>query len=754
MVNADDLGYSKWRDEGIFRAFHKGIVTSATLLVNGASASSAARRAVKEGLDIGLHLNLTEGVPLTPLEQIPTLVGEKSKLRYKVEFWKNCTRDDTATFHQHVAVETRAQLHEFKRLTGGIPATHIDGHQHVHVAPGLAAILAPIFASEGVLSTRIPDENVQALTWMPVRTLERWESRIESSRMSRIVYAQHGIYAPDRFLGQGWSGSNSTVPRVLGCIRRQLHLCRHRGAATDGGQILSHDVEWLPTAECMVHPGGSLEGENRPNDVIGGCGDGEVDEFALSPDRQRECSLLCDPLLASKLSSHEHRLKLCSWSELHAYNRIRGSSGGNGASGGNGGSGGSGDNSKTRVLLLAIGMEASGNHVTAMRIRQSLADQCNFHVTMVDASEATSASVLETVQRNNIQIVFGLHAYYAGKLLFGNENQDNGKAVAFSSSSSPFPLPVILIAGGTDLNEDAMTTKERKDIVRRSIRSADSVILFNTALRDRCCSLIELPPHRKDKDEKSGSVLSSRRPVLRVIPQAVDVSRRSSPWLRALLGLQHDDILLLLPSGIRPVKDPLFFVPPFQAWRENMQQEGVGSKPRVLLVLMGVVRDQALMDQLRNFVNERLVDGGEEDAGILLDALTHSVVYHPPVSHQHLLAAISESNIVLNTSVQEGMANVLLEAMALETPVLARRNEGNCSLVGKSNERGCLFTTQKECLDIIQHHCSGGASEKEENSLSSVRVRTASDFIRAVHSCESEAEAYGNIVRQSLSSRA
>ena len=53
---------------------------------------------------------------------------------------------------------------------------------------------------------------------------------------------------------------------------------------------------------------------------------------------------------------------------------------------------------------------------------------------MVDASEATSASVLETVQRNNIQIVFGLHAYYAGKLLFGKENQDSGKAAASSSS--------------------------------------------------------------------------------------------------------------------------------------------------------------------------------------------------------------------------------------------------------------------------------------------------------------------------------
>lgn len=45
VVTADDFGYCPRRDEGIVEAFLAGTVTSVSLLVNGATAESAAELA-------------------------------------------------------------------------------------------------------------------------------------------------------------------------------------------------------------------------------------------------------------------------------------------------------------------------------------------------------------------------------------------------------------------------------------------------------------------------------------------------------------------------------------------------------------------------------------------------------------------------------------------------------------------------------------------------------------------------------------
>ena len=183
IVNADDLGYSVWTDNGIFRAFQDGLVSSASLLVNGASAASAANRARAQDMCLGLHLNLTEGRPLSPFDSIPQLLSPDGKLLYKEAFWTAAAaacKEETSSkskFFDQVVLETRAQLAHFHELTG-TPARHVDGHQHIHIAPGVASVLAPLFKSEGILSTRIPDENIAALTWVEPTKRIRWTGRI------------------------------------------------------------------------------------------------------------------------------------------------------------------------------------------------------------------------------------------------------------------------------------------------------------------------------------------------------------------------------------------------------------------------------------------------------------------------------------------------------------------------------------------------------------------------------------------------
>jgi predicted glycoside hydrolase/deacetylase ChbG (UPF0249 family) len=104
IVNADDFGYGHGINRGIAEAHDKGIVTSATLVVNGRAVEDAVTLALaRPRLSVGLHVNFTD---------------EASRL---VEF------DDPLTCR----TELRRQFDLFCEKMGRLP-THIDSHQHVH----------------------------------------------------------------------------------------------------------------------------------------------------------------------------------------------------------------------------------------------------------------------------------------------------------------------------------------------------------------------------------------------------------------------------------------------------------------------------------------------------------------------------------------------------------------------------------------------------------------------------------------------
>jgi predicted glycoside hydrolase/deacetylase ChbG (UPF0249 family) len=861
IVNADDLGYSGWTDDGIFRAFQDGLVSSASLLINGASAALAAKRARTQGLCVGLHLNLTEGTPLSPLDSIPLLLSPDGKLLYKDAFWSAAAsaheeamlntsfsseqQQQQTSFQDQVVLETQAQLARFRELTG-VPAKHVDGHQHVHIAPGIAVLLAPLFQSEGVLSTRIPDENTAALTWIePVRR-HRWSGRVAAAKYSRKIYAAHGVLAADRFLGQGFSGSYMSRDRVLASLRRQLPLYdagAYRPPRRKGGHgrfcregedfelssppfsssssssslsssspsssslaaavASSSSASSIPTsAEIMVHPGGGPPGETYTRSALpAGCGDGIVDAFNISPDRQHECVVLCDPELRAQLSDAEHRVQLISWDDFHKILACK--SPPSPLTGG--------VRQRLHVLVLAMGMPATGNHVTARRIRRALAEKCGFVVTMVNTDTATSESIHETCTRNSIDVVVGLHAYHAGRLLFPQQQEEDeggGRAMGASAVGTPCSFaPVVLVAGGTDLNghgshgSTAMLQKtDRQRVIAHSLQAADAVVLFNPALYSRAKEMLGNPvmsgnaanhapfstmtstsPTHDDESKHTHTEMFSDVPPphyhrLVVIPQAVDISGVAGQWLRTRLGIAPTDLLLLLPSGIRPVKDPLFLVSEYLSWHQSVAEtrgfaelgdRGKGqdelpsppvSAPRSSwFVIIGGARDDATLAAVHKNMPDTM-DGSGARGG------AGGLVYLPPVSHGALLAAISEADVVLNSSRTEGQCGAILEAMALGTPVLARRNEGNCDLIGDCEDRGGLFTTAQECFQSIESGWYGDYRVTDcllgnahhaptPSPLVQARVAAAAQFVKEKHGFDHEASSYCEILLRVVAGR-
>jgi predicted glycoside hydrolase/deacetylase ChbG (UPF0249 family) len=112
IVNADDFGYSRGVNRGILEAHERGIVTSASLMVDGPAAAEAAAYARdRPELSVGLHVEL-EGWRTRPGRR-RLLPGREVRL------------------HRAASADLQRQLELFRRLVGADP-THLDSHKHRH----------------------------------------------------------------------------------------------------------------------------------------------------------------------------------------------------------------------------------------------------------------------------------------------------------------------------------------------------------------------------------------------------------------------------------------------------------------------------------------------------------------------------------------------------------------------------------------------------------------------------------------------
>jgi predicted glycoside hydrolase/deacetylase ChbG (UPF0249 family) len=143
IVNADDFGRTDGINRGIVDTHLRGIVSSATAMVNYATASDAARMARDcPRLGVGLHFALTGGTPTLAASEVPSLVDEHGRLPAKPEGLTRARADE-------VLAEGRAQLARFTELFGRKP-THIDSHHHSHRLPVVFGALVHMAKDAGL----------------------------------------------------------------------------------------------------------------------------------------------------------------------------------------------------------------------------------------------------------------------------------------------------------------------------------------------------------------------------------------------------------------------------------------------------------------------------------------------------------------------------------------------------------------------------------------------------------------------------
>jgi hypothetical protein len=213
IVNADDLGYDAAIDRGILEAARRGVVRSATLMVNlpRAAEALALARSVKD-LAVGLHLNFARGPALAAA---PSLCGEGGDLEE--------TRAARAR-EEDVLAEGRAQLARFEELAG-VPPTHLDVHKHLHRHPAVLAAVARLALERSV----------------PARSIDP---------AMRAWLRRHGVATPDAFFGDTGPTAFWTPERLLATLD---------GAPEGVSELMCHPG-YRPAA---VHTGYALQREGE-----------------------------------------------------------------------------------------------------------------------------------------------------------------------------------------------------------------------------------------------------------------------------------------------------------------------------------------------------------------------------------------------------------------------------------------------------------------------------------------------------------
>jgi len=161
-VTGDDFGLSIPVNEAVSQAHQKGILTSTSLMVAAPEVDDAVARAKElPGLNIGLHLVLSNGRSCLPVNDIPDLVNTDGEFSNKLVS-SGIKMFFNVSVKQQLKDEVRAQFEAFKAT--GLHLDHVNTHNHMHLHPTIFDAIIEIGQDYAMDAMRVPDEKpLQAL---------------------------------------------------------------------------------------------------------------------------------------------------------------------------------------------------------------------------------------------------------------------------------------------------------------------------------------------------------------------------------------------------------------------------------------------------------------------------------------------------------------------------------------------------------------------------------------------------------------
>ena len=210
IVNADDFGLTAGVNRAIAETHRNGIVSSATLMANGAAFEDAVQTARSiPSLSVGCHIVLLDGSPVAPPGALDTLLAIRSAEpeRFFSSVSAFAARATLGGFDREQLVEEiTAQIRKVQ--AAGIHVTHLDTHKHTHIFPEILSSLLRAARICGVRVIRnpfVPINAISAKQFAGNRVLLKRYGQVRILhtfvRQFRRQLARSGLRAPDGVVG-------------------------------------------------------------------------------------------------------------------------------------------------------------------------------------------------------------------------------------------------------------------------------------------------------------------------------------------------------------------------------------------------------------------------------------------------------------------------------------------------------------------------------------------------------------------------
>lgn len=196
VINADDFGLREQVNRTIIDGCAAGLLSATSVLANmPASAQALALARDHRDLDVGIHLNLSCGEPAAPVSRVRSLVREDGRFQPMMCAWLwKMLRSRVRT--EEVRIEFEAQIGRV--VDAGVRPTHLDGHHHVHLFPGILPLAIDLARRFGIPAVRVPREIRLARSGVDWRG--RWKQGLLASWVRRGESSVSGIDRPDAFV--------------------------------------------------------------------------------------------------------------------------------------------------------------------------------------------------------------------------------------------------------------------------------------------------------------------------------------------------------------------------------------------------------------------------------------------------------------------------------------------------------------------------------------------------------------------------
>ncbi len=218
IVNADDFGLTRGINRAILQSHQEGIVTSTTLMGNGAAFGEAVvlLRALPQSrrLSVGCHIVLVDGSPVAPPHLVPTLLDpHASSPTFRGKLWKFALAAMRGKLSSH-EVETEASAQIGSLLNAGIEISHVDCHKHTHMFPAVLEGVLRAAVANGIHAIRNPFEPSFArpakLVFGRKNAMRAAETAVLNQayvRQFRKKVAEYGLATTDGSLGVTVTGA-------------------------------------------------------------------------------------------------------------------------------------------------------------------------------------------------------------------------------------------------------------------------------------------------------------------------------------------------------------------------------------------------------------------------------------------------------------------------------------------------------------------------------------------------------------------